>query len=211
MATTNAASGGTLATRPGASRKLLTMKAGKAAAATPAEGGTLEDSFPGADHTDQAITTPDEGAADVTAPLTEPTPASTDVATSTSTLMPTASTWTEEDERTLQALAARRKAAGFPRRGRDVGAQVLSVGSIAPNPGTVAAVLVALVAERGTASRDNLVAAMATAPFSHARARPTDKGWCQGYVAGCVRDGFLVLASAAGSASAQPFSAGGTQ
>lgn len=204
MATTNAATGGTLATRPSASRKLLTMKAGKAAAATPLEGNALEDSFPGAVQEGQASAAPEQAAADVEVSIAEATPASTAAAAPTAPAVPAASTWADDDERTFQALAARRKAAGYQRRGCDVGAQVLRAGDMAPNPGTVAAVIVALVVDRGVVSRDDLIAAMAAATFPHVRARPSDKGWCQGYVAGCVRDGFLALVPTDGSASAQP-------
>lgn len=207
MATTNATTGGTLATRPSASRKLLTMKAGQAAAAaTRLEGDALEDSFPSADHTGQASATPEAAAADVATPNTPPTHGSAELP---APLAPAASTWTEDDERALQTMAARRKAAGYQRRGRDVGGQVLRAGGIAPNPGTVAAAIMVLVAERGTVSREDLVAAMAAATFPHARARPADKGWCQGYIAGCVRDGFLALVAAGDSASDQPADAGG--
>lgn len=211
MATTNAATGGTLASRPSASRKLLTMKAGKAAAAITVNGDALEDSFPGAVQTVQASGSPEETAADVAVPTTEPIPASTDAPAPSGPVVRPASTWAEEDERAFQAMAARRKAAGYQRRGRDVGAQVLRAGTIAPNPGTVAAIIVSLVAERGVVSRDDLIAAMAAATFPHVRARPSDKGWCQGYVAGCVRDGFLTLVAADSSASDQPAGAGGAQ
>lgn len=102
--------------------------------------------------------------------------------------------WTDEDENALQAMMARRKAAGFQRRGRDTGGQLLAAGAIVPNPGTVVAIIVGLVAECGPMVRDELVAAMASAPFPHAKARPADRAWCQGYVAGALRDGFLALA-----------------
>lgn len=99
--------------------------------------------------------------------------------------------WSDEDENALQAMMARRKAAGFQRRGRDTSEQLLAVGAITPNPGTVVAIIVGLVAVQGTMSRGDLVAAMATATFPQAKARPTDRAWCQGYVAGALRDGFL--------------------
>jgi hypothetical protein len=54
-------------------------------------------------------------------------------------------------------------------------------------------VIVAIVAEHGSIGRAKLVEAMAAANFPHAKAQPTDKGWCQGYVAGAVRNGFLTL------------------
>lgn len=102
--------------------------------------------------------------------------------------------WSTEDESAFQAMLARRKAAAYQRRGRDVGAQMLRPGEIAPNTGTVVAAIVGLVAERGTVSRGDLLAAMAKATFPHVKALPGDRGWCQGYVAGALRDGFLAVA-----------------
>ena len=102
--------------------------------------------------------------------------------------------WSDEDERLFQALAARRKAARGGRRGRDVGGQVLRPGEIAPHPGTVVATIVTLVAELGTVTRAGLVKAMGKAAFAHPKAKPQDAAWCQGYIAGALRDGFLALA-----------------
>lgn len=102
--------------------------------------------------------------------------------------------WSAEDEKLFNALAARRKAARGGRRGRDVGGQVIRPGDIAPNPGTVVATIVALVAELGTVTRAALVTAMGKAAFAHPKARPQDAAWCQGYIAGALRDGFLALA-----------------
>ncbi|WP_419826809.1 hypothetical protein [Sphingomonas sp.] len=44
--------------------------------------------------------------------------------------------------------------------------------------------------------RAELIAAMATTDIRHGKARPDEKGWCQGYVAGAVCNGFLSLADA---------------
>lgn len=101
--------------------------------------------------------------------------------------------WSNEDEATFQAMFERRKAARFFRRGRDTGGQLLRQGAVAPNPGTVNAIIVGLIAERDSISRGDLVAAMASAKFPQTKARPTDRAWCQGYVAGALRDGFLAL------------------
>lgn len=101
--------------------------------------------------------------------------------------------WSDEDESALQALLTKRKAAGYQRRGRNVGAQLIAVGTITPNPKTVVAVIVAIVAAHGSIARAELLEEMATAIFPHAKAQPTDKSWCQGYVAGAVRNGFLAL------------------
>ena len=106
-----------------------------------------------------------------------------------------AADWSDEDEKLFNALAARRKAARAGRRGRDVSGQVLRPGDIAPNPGTVVATIVSLVAELGSVSRSALVASMSKAAFSHPKAKPEDAAWCQGYIAGALRDGFLALAT----------------
>lgn len=101
--------------------------------------------------------------------------------------------WSEADERAFQAMSARRKAAGFQRRGRDVSAQRLTVGPIKPNHSTVVATIVGIVAEMGTVGRGELIDLMAEASFANTKAKPTDKGWCTGYIAGTVRDGFLAV------------------
>lgn len=105
------------------------------------------------------------------------------------------SCWSEADERAYQAMAARRKAAGFQRRGRDVSAQRIRLGAIQPNPKTVVATIVAIVGEKGVVTRAELVDLMATATFASAKAKPTDRDWCVGYIAGAMRDGFLALAN----------------
>ena len=74
-----------------------------------------------------------------------PAPATAAPALSTLAAQP----WSAEDESAFQTLAARRKAAGYQRRGRDVSDQTITLGAVAPNPGTVVAVLVGLVTERG--------------------------------------------------------------
>ena len=85
--------------------------------------------------------------------------------------------------------------------GRNVGAQVIQLGEIMPNAGTVFGVIGALVAELGTVTRAGLVDAMSQATFANPKARPTDKGWCQGYVAGALRDGILAIVPAAHDAA----------
>ena len=68
--------------------------------------------------------------------------------------------------------------------------------------------IVGILAHAGTMNRGALVDAMATANFPHPKARPTDRGWCQGYVAGAIRSGFLAVvelsANLAGEPSATP-------
>lgn len=80
------------------------------------------------------------------------------------------------------------------------GDQRLIAGPVQPNAGTVFAVIVAIVQERGAICRADLVAAMAATSFKHPKAKPADKGWCAGYVAGGLRNGFLAVASEASPA-----------
>lgn len=71
----------------------------------------------------------------------------------------------------------------------------LRPGDIAPNAGTIVAAIVRLVVERGEISRQELIALMSDATLAHPKARPAEKGWSQGYVAGAIRGGFLAVAS----------------
>lgn len=71
----------------------------------------------------------------------------------------------------------------------------LRPGDIAPNPGTIVAAIVRLVVERGELSRPELVELMSDATLAHPKARPAEKGWSQGYVAGAIRGGFLAVTS----------------
>ncbi len=193
--------------RSGASRKLLSRKAGDRAMA--AQGEALEDVFPDAGQiaNDQpdAVWRPTEfaGVAGGVDPADEegkPAPDASPNADSTAPWHAVAPlpqtdanvpTWSDDDERVFAAMAVRRKASGFQRRGKNVGGQLLRAGSIAPNGGTVIATIVALVASRGTVTRADLIEAMAATEFGNAKARPREFSWCQGYVAGCIRDGFL--------------------
>ena len=191
--------------RSGANRKLLSRNAGNRAMAAQGEG--LEDVFPGAgqiaDDEPAVPSSPTKvtGSADGVAPTdTMGEPGAAPAAESTSPPQCAAEpgqthaempTWSEDDERVFAAMAVRRKASGFQRRGKNVGAQLLRVGSIAPNSGTVVATIVALVANRGTAARADLIEAMAATEFCNAKARQRENSWCQGYVAGCIRDGYL--------------------
>jgi hypothetical protein len=77
-----------------------------------------------------------------------------------------------------------------------IATQQLTLGANKPNPGTVFAIVVSIVQERGVVTRLALVAAMASTAFPQAKARPQDKAWCQGYVAGALRGGFLAEAEA---------------
>jgi hypothetical protein len=223
--TISAATGGTLTNRGGSSRKLLMRKALEGARMPvgdaledvfPKHAGEAQPNAsalvpPGEQPTDQPIPATaagDEQAATAVfapeaVPAVEASASATAVKSAPSEpLAPDqhqpaapAATWSDEDEATFQSMTARRKAAGYQRRGREVGGQLLRVGDIAPNPGTVVAAIVGIVAERGTLTRSELLDAMAGTTFPNAKAKPDDRGWCQGYVAGAVRDGFLAAAA----------------
>lgn len=171
--------------RLGSSRKLLQRKALQKGTAMPLA-APLEDSFPQQASQQQEA---ESGSSSAPAAAKAHAPAAVP-------------TWSSEDEATLQGLLARRRAAGYQRRGRDVTGQRLRPGSITPNPDTVAATIVGIVAERGEVGRAELLDLMRAAAFPHPKARPSDNGWCQGYVAGVIRSGFLAVVaerSAAGS------------
>lgn len=202
---------GTLAVRSGSSRRLLQRKAIEQATKAEPLADALEDSFPaeaGAitdtttetaddaaarpDHA--ALGTPTTGAADLISSMAE-RGASSETTTPPTPQLSTAQAWSEDDESSFQGMLARRKAAGFQRRGKDVSAQLIRVGDIKPNDGTVIATIVALVAEHGPITRARLLDLMQAATFPHAKAKPEDRGWCQAYVAGAARQGFLTLAT----------------
>jgi len=194
----------TLGMRTGSSRKLLARKAAeKSFTGSAAETGGLEADFPTV-----AIPGDSGTVAEPTVGVSEGSAATEYHAmdTSAGALLPASSAvtpaplapaatppWSDEDETALQALVARRKAAGHRRRGKDVGGLIVSPGAFKPNPDTVVDVIVAIVAKREGITRSELIDAMASATFPHAKARPADKGWCQGYVAGAIRNGFLTL------------------
>jgi hypothetical protein len=211
--------------RTSSSRKLLARKALVRPAPPPSEGEALEASFPAAVDTTEllasagntdcsteqasvdASTLPHSSVTSVSDVLNKLLGAAVDgsSAPATTAAQPApapAPAWSAEDESTLQALLARRKAAGYQRRGRDVGGQLVAAGSIKPNPDTVVAVIVGIVTERGSIERAELIDAMAKTTFPHAKAQPSDKGWCQGYVAGALRNGFLTLAEQPAAAEA---------
>lgn len=101
--------------------------------------------------------------------------------------------WTEFDEATLLDLLKRRKTAGFRKPSRDVSKQFLRIGEITPNPNTVGASIVALVALKGQVTRQELLDDMAETEFPHRLAQPQNKKWCQAYVAGALRQCFLEI------------------
>jgi hypothetical protein len=209
------AAGATVSSRPSASRRLLTAKAAAKGNIALTQGEALEDSFPTlppaaepaglqtGETTGTVLAADATNAAPATVAVTPP-PASGSL--SLPALAPpqqpdsavaAAPAWSDEDEVALQAMLARRKVAGFQRRGRNVSRQLLCVGDITPAAQTVAAVIVGLVEATGRIARGDLLAAMAGATFPHPKARPKDPSWCQGYVAGGIRDGYLAAAPAA--------------
>ncbi len=173
--TTNANSLKMNSSRANASPALLQRKALERAKAHTTADDTIEDSFPAASCQNLA--------SNVAAELPKHAP---EVA------MPV---WSSEDESQFRELSGRRKAAGYRvGKTRDRG-EFLTLGDIKPNPNTVVAVIVALVAARGIIGRPDLVAAMAGGKFPNKKAQPQDKGWCQGYIAGALRNGFLKAAN----------------
>lgn len=177
--------------RSGISRKLLQRKAAEKAALKPAT-DVLEDSFPAsATAVDTSVQAPQAGSSSLlaaTLALTQATPP----------------LWSIEDEASFQTLLAARKAAGYRKRGKDVARQEIRSGALKPNEGTVAAVIVDILVHAGTMNRGALIDAMATANFPHPKARPTDRGWCQGYVAGAIRSGFLAVAELSATLAGEP-------
>ncbi len=170
--------------RAGSSRKLLARKALEKGRIEPAS-DVVEDSFPPpATQEHERPQEPQSGSSSLPAAALAQPPA-------------VPPNWSSDDEAGLQGLLARRRAAGYQRRGKDVAGQRLQPGVIRPNEGTVAAVIVGIVAERGEMTRGALVDAMASAAFPHPKAQPTDKAWCQGYVAGAIRNGFLAVVAEA--------------
>jgi hypothetical protein len=202
-----------LGSRLGSSPKLLARKAMERASEILGDGEALEASFPQAPEAeDPALATTsatdagvqrDGKVTDLSGTKTDSNQTTLSVTGAGGLLDPSvppggqghaaAPTWSDDDESVFQALLTRRKAAGYQRRGRDVGGQLITVGTITANPNTVVAVIVAIVAEHGKIGRAKLVEAMANAIFPHPKAQPSDRGWCQGYVAGAVRNGFLML------------------
>lgn len=216
-----------LSVRTGASRKLLERKALEKAQDAQGNEPALEDSFPVADGSVARandvelapdpmaggsapfIASPEDAgsAGGNTLPLPldstqEPASASPEaIAAAPAPQPPSHIAWSSEDESLFQTLLSRRKGAGH-KRSREIGDQRLCAGTITPNPKTVVAVIVALVAEHGSLTRDELVAKMASASFPHPKAQPKDPIWCKGYVAGAIRNGFLAVASEVAQAEA---------
>ena len=177
--------------RSGSSRKLLQRKGAENGAMTSAA-EALEDSFPASAIADDAPAQAPQAVSSKAFAVTQrPIPAGPPL-------------WSSQQEGTFQTLFAMRKAAGYQRRGKDVAQQVILPGAIKPNEGTVAAVIVGIVAHDGTMNRRALVDAMARANFPHPKARPTDRGWCQGYVAGAIRSGFLAVAELSATLAGEP-------
>ncbi len=184
----------TLTARPGASRKLLARKASEKLASGQVR-DSVEHSFPTAPSEAALGSVPAVAEAVVNVPF-EPSPkllepAAAIAAPAAGIAAQPVPAWSDEDERAFKTQAARRKAAGYRAHGRNLGTQLITVGGFKPNPNTTVAVIVGLVAEHGSVTRSELVDAMASVAFPHHKAQPGDKSWCQGYVAGAIRNGFL--------------------
>lgn len=175
-----------LETRPGNSRKLLSRKAKEKTLAT--SGFSVEDSFPPATATVplQAAT----GRAEVASSAVE-----SGLAAST--------------ERAAAMTSPRGPHTAIPQRpGNKMATRRLRPGDISPNQGTIVAAIVRLVVERGELTIAELVDLMSGGTFTHPKARPAEKGWSQGYIAGAIRNGFLTEAVEASTAGACPTPAG---
>ena len=85
--------------------------------------------------------------------------------------------------------AAASKVASPPLLGKR--SSVLILGGIKPNAGTVFSVITDVVRELGRVPRAELLVILGSAKFPQTKARPEDQAWCQGYVAGAIRSGFL--------------------
>ncbi len=48
-----------------------------------------------------------------------------------------------------------------------------------------------MVAVKGSLTRRDLLSQMAKVDFPHRMAQPKNPKWCQGYIAGAIRNGFL--------------------
>jgi len=180
---------GTLSVRPGVSRSLLAKKA-RERLKREVGGEPIEGAFPAAStpadvdarspETREAETPPAEGFVEAAG-----APARGEVGTGASqhAAMP------GEALRSPGAGNAQGSSIAAPQLGRDT--RLLTIGGIKPNAGTVFAIIAGIVEERGQLSRSELLAAMAAASFPKAKARPDSKAWCQGYIAGAVRSGFI--------------------
>ena len=106
--------------------------------------------------------------------------------------------WTAADEAAFRSLLARRKAAGYKTPRVDISKQRIKPGEIKPNANTVVATIVGLVEAQGIMLRAELLAAMAATTFASSKAKPQDSYWCQGYISGAIRNGFLAIEGEAG-------------
>ena len=135
------------------------------------------------------VATPTKLPSDAQQPVGAASDADKDVATNVP------QSWTEFDESAFRSLQQRRKLAGHKARGADVAGQLLRVGPIKPNANTVASAIVGLLPATGSITRSELLARMAATDFTSKSAKPDDRNWCQGYVAGVIRSGFVDVMS----------------
>ena len=193
--TASAAARGMTATRPGASRALLKLKAVERAAEAVEGQQPIEALFPA-----QPGEAAKGGGESVDIKESSIAPADALAPAGAESLPPAPAVWTAEDETLFQSLSARRKASGFQRRGRDVSGQLLKVGNITPGPGTVYAVVAETLGAAGAVSRGSLLDMLMALNPATAKYPNRPRAWWQGYVAGALRDG--VIAEEAVSADA---------
>ncbi len=183
---------GTLTVRPGASRSLLAKKA-RQNARQAEHGEPIEAAFP---------------TGEVVAELASPATCPGDAGLPTNGAHQTSTAETEGakassgadhaaavSDDALKGVQAGTAAGPVRRRAPTANAtRLLALGANKPNAGTVLAIIAGIVQECGELTRSALLAAMASTAFPQAKARPEDKAWCQGYVAGALRGGFLAEA-----------------
>lgn len=115
--------------------------------------------------------------------------------------------WSETDESLFQEMQARRKATKAKRpagasRSRLGDDTVLLVGPTVAGSASVFGTIRAAVAGHGDAgiARAVLLDQLAKAEWQSSAAKPGDRGWLAGWVAGAVRAGVLVVRAAAPAA-----------
>ena len=99
--------------------------------------------------------------------------------------------WTEKDETQYLELAARRKESGFRKRGKDTSSQYLVISNLRPNPKSAAGIIYETVKIENGMTRGTLLERLATRLGDETKHKFNDRRWCQGYIAGTIRDGFI--------------------
>jgi hypothetical protein len=180
---------GTLTVRPGASRSLLAKKA-RQNARRAEQGEPIEAAFPISEvAVEQGTSAAKPDNAGSPSAVARQTAVAATEGSHAGVGADQATTVSDDAYTGDQAGAG----AGPLRRGAPsvIATQQLTLGTNKPNPGTVFAIIAGIVQERGQLTRAALIDAMPSTAFPQAKARPEDKAWCQGYVAGALRGGFL--------------------